>query len=116
LLFIVNGKMFPAGTLPSGEATNDPNDRGSIGDWICRGTETGAVDPVSFITQYHLMADGAGVISEGPARPSIPEAHFAVVGGLGSLIGASGDMSAMIIGTNVTGCPNLRFTIRLEKK
>src|SRR5262245_41806214 len=114
--FIVNGKMFPARTLPAGTATNDPNDRGSIGDWTCRGTETGAADPVAFITQYHLLTDGAGLVSEGPARPNIPEAHFAVVGGLGSLSGSSGDMSATIIGTNITGCPNLRFTIRLEKK
>lgn len=35
-LFIISGKIFPAGTLPSGNATNDPTQPGSIGDWTCR--------------------------------------------------------------------------------
>jgi hypothetical protein len=83
--FIVNGKIFPAGTLPAGPATNDPNDPGSIGDWICRGTLTGATDPVAFITQYHLLNNG-GLVSEGPTGE--PEGHAAVVGGLGSFSGA----------------------------
>ena len=31
--FIINGKIFPAGTLPPGTQSNDPNDPGSIGTW-----------------------------------------------------------------------------------
>src|SRR5690348_3313744 len=38
-LFIISGKIFPAGTLPSGDATNDPTQPGSIGDWTCRGQQ-----------------------------------------------------------------------------
>src|SRR5437899_12346958 len=47
--FLVNGKIFPAGTLPSGTATNDPtepvNGVSSIGDWSCRGQVAGAFPP-----------------------------------------------------------------------
>ena len=35
--FIVNGKIFPGRTLPSGAASNSPSQPGSIGDWICKG-------------------------------------------------------------------------------
>lgn len=39
-VFIVNGKIFPARTLPSGSATNDPaqsvNGVAPIGNWMCR--------------------------------------------------------------------------------
>jgi hypothetical protein len=40
---------------------------------------------------------------------------LAVIGGMGSFSGASGDMSALAVGTNITGCPNIRFTIKLKK-
>src|SRR5439155_20984087 len=73
--FIVNGKIFPPGTLPTGTAANDPNDPGSIGDWICRGTNTGVDDPGAFVTQYHLLANGRGLVSEGAAR--VPEGQAA---------------------------------------
>src|SRR2546427_11052273 len=47
--FIVNGKIFPAGTLPAGTATNDPtqpvNGVASIGNWICRGQVAGIFPP-----------------------------------------------------------------------
>lgn len=112
--FIVNGKVFPAGTLPAGTASNDPNDPGSIGDWICRGTLTGAEEPIAFVTQYHLLAGGAGVVSDGTAGEL--GGRLAVVGGFGSFSGAAGDMTAVPIGTNITGCPNIRFTINLKKQ
>src|SRR5262245_35611244 len=35
--FLTKGKIFPGGTLLPGAQTNDPNDSGSIGDWVCRG-------------------------------------------------------------------------------
>ena len=40
---------------------------------------------------------------------------MAVVGGMGSLAGASGQMEVNIIGENSTGCPNVRVTIVLQK-
>src|SRR5437899_8339824 len=39
--FMIQGRIFPAGALPSGTASNDPtqsvNGVASIGDWLCRG-------------------------------------------------------------------------------
>ena len=112
--FIVNGKVFPAGTLPEGTASNDPNDPGSIGDWICRGTLTGAEEPIAFVTQHHLLADGSGLVSEGTAGEMGGRA--ALVGGIGSFSGSAGDVTAQTIGTNITDCPNIRFTFKLKKQ
>ena len=36
--YILSAKVFPAGTLPSGPQTNDPNAPGSIGTFVTRGT------------------------------------------------------------------------------
>jgi hypothetical protein len=120
--FIVNGKIFPAGALPTGEATNDPNDSGSIGDWICRGADTGAfaagsaTDPLAFVTQYHILSNGY-LVSDGPTVSASETAvTAALIGGVGSFRGAKGEVSSEIIGTNKTGCPNIRFTIRLDKR
>lgn len=119
--FIVRGGIFPAGTLPEGAATNDPNAPGSIGNWTCRGTQAvsfadaiAGVQPAAFITQYHLLNDGRGLVSDGPTGE--PEGLFAVTGGLGSFSGAGGNLTATIIGTNATGCPNIRFAFNLTKQ
>jgi hypothetical protein len=42
---------------------------------------------------------------------------MAVVGGTGGFSGARGEISEVtIIGENITGCPNMRLTINLEKQ
>ncbi len=41
---------------------------------------------------------------------------MAVVGGMGRFSGASGELSDEIIGSNISGCPNLRLTIKLKKQ
>src|SRR5438132_3138646 len=70
--FIIQGKIFPAGTLPSGAATNDPTQPvhgiASIGDWICRGQVRGAypptiaasyaLTPMATNTQYFILNNG----------------------------------------------------------
>jgi len=38
--FIVDGKVFPGGTLHKGAGMGDPNQVGSIGTWICKGVFT----------------------------------------------------------------------------
>jgi len=119
--FIVNGKIYPADTLPTGTASNSPDDPGGIGTWICRGTFasswaeiiTGA-EPHGYNTQFHLFDDGRGVVSDGPeGGVGIVRA---VVGGMGLLAGASGEMSEVELGRNSTGAANLRFTITLKKQ
>ena len=117
--FIANGKIFPAGTIPNGAQLNDPDDSGSVGNWFQRGTmaATGAeiaagARPAFFATWYHFFPDGSGLVVEG-AHPEF--GPMAVVGGMGRLSGASGQLLDEIIGTNVTGCPNLRLTFHLKK-
>ena len=36
--FVTEGRIFPAGTIQGDGAGFDPNSRGHIGVWICRGT------------------------------------------------------------------------------
>ena len=117
--FIADGRIFPADTLLSGVQTNDPNDAGSIGTWVQRGTMAATIAeivagarPAFFATWYHFLNDGSSLVVEGPHPESGP---MAVVGGTGRFRGASGELSDEIIGWNTTGCPNLRLTIRLVK-
>jgi hypothetical protein len=117
--FIADGRIFPGGTLPSGDQANDPNDPGSIGRWVQRGTMAATLAeivagarPAFFATWYHFLDEGAVLVAEGPHPESGP---MAVVGGAGRFGGASGELSDEIIGWNATGCPNLRLTIRLIK-
>jgi hypothetical protein len=118
--FILNGKIFPAGTLRPG---NDPNDPGSIGTYVSRGTSTATLaehlaNPESigvFSTDYYLLNDGRALMSEGWFKPS-GVGRAAVTGGMGAFSGASGEVSGVDISTNSTGCPNTRFTFKLKKQ
>lgn len=126
--FIIQGKIFPAGTLPSGTATNDPTQPvhgvASIGNWVCRGQNSFPFPPAiapaysstpfAFNTQYFILNDGRALTAEGyDVLPS--GERLSVTGGIASFRGASGDIEEGPIGTNATGCPNFRATIHLKK-
>jgi hypothetical protein len=117
--FIANGTIFPGDTLAPGSHNTDPSEPGGIGDWVERGTTAatlseiaGGVRPAFFATWFHLLADGSAIVADGAHPESGP---MAIVGGRGAFNGAAGELSDEIIGTNSTGCPNLRVTIRLKK-
>ena len=126
-MFIINGKIFPAGTLPSGDASNDPiqpvDGVSSIGDWSCRGQQAGLSEllpdiapaysstPFAWSTQYFLLKGGA-LTAEGYATPT--GELMSVTGGIRRFSGASGYIVEAPFGTNVTGCPNFRATFRLQ--
>ena len=124
-VFIINGKIFPAGTLPSGDASNDPtppvNGVSSIGDWSCRGQQAGefppdiapaySSTPFAWNTQYFLLKGGA-LTAEGYATPT--GELLSVTGGIRRFSGASGYIVEAPFGTNATGCPNFRATFRLR--
>lgn len=120
--FSVRGKMFPANTLPTGMGTNDPNDPGSVGRWFCLGTAArsfaeiigGEPQPHFFYNQYFLLDNGSSLTSSGPTGDG--DIVAAITGGTGALSGANGDLTATEVGTNVTGCPNIRFSFRLKKQ
>src|SRR6266849_2076367 len=82
--FMIQGKIFPPGTLPSGTATNDPtlpvHGIASIGDWICRGQVQGTYPPAiapaynstpfALNTQYFILKDGRALTAEGYDLPA----------------------------------------------
>jgi len=125
--FIVSGKIFPAGTLPSGTATNDPtqpvNGVSPIGDWTCRGQSAGVFPPTlapayssspfAWNTQYFVLKNGS-ITSEGYALPT--GELLSITGGIRGFSGASGYLTETPFGTNVSGCPNFRARFRLQSR
>lgn len=126
--WIISGKIFPAGTLPAGTATNDPTlpVRGiaPIGDWTCRG-QSGlpfpsavaaaySASPPAFNTQYFVFNNGRALTVEGYALPGFTGERLSVTGGIRGFAGAAGDVEEAPFGTNVTGCPNFRAKISIQ--
>jgi hypothetical protein len=132
-IFIINGKLFPAGTLAAGTASNDPilpvNGVAPIGDWLVRGHHALPLPVPDNIAQWYRSAPGdfgtAYFIMDGGRTALIAESYaflvagdpslaFSVVtGGIGRFRGAAGDAEGPPIGTNATGCPNFRTTFKL---
>jgi hypothetical protein len=123
--FIVNGKIFPGGTLPSGNAANDPAHSGSLGDWICRGILTsdladqlsGAAKVGFDTTQMFVFgSDNRAIWTEGleaALGAAGVETHRIILGGTGEFGSASGEVLQESLGTNMTGAPNIRLTFTL---
>jgi hypothetical protein len=131
--FIISGKIFPAGTLPSGIATNDPtlpvNGVAPIGVWTCRGqnafplpaaiASAYSASPFAYFDWHFVLNDGRGL---NVAGYPITETHsiLSVTGGIGSFSGASGQVEALnlsqgaTVGTNATGCPNFRVKFTFQ--
>lgn len=126
-----SGKIFPAGTLPSGTAANEPTQPvkgiAPIGDWTTRGQIAFPFPPVVaqyynstptfFANQYYLLGDGRTALTvDGYAYfqgPTPVRALFSITGGIGEFKGAAGDLQGTTLGTNATGCPNFRATFNL---
>ena len=119
--FIVAGTIYPGGTIPSGEGVFSPDNPGSIGKWICRGVWMVSSDqlaagasPAFDTSQIYLVPDDSKqLFSEGLEGPQ-PTLR-AVTGGTGSVMGAAGQVRQELLGTNVTGLFNFRFTFRLVR-
>jgi hypothetical protein len=126
--FIVEGKIYPAGTLPVGGTLLSPGPfnpdttPGSIGKWVMRGTFNadfaeimGGAEPAVFGAQYFLFNDGRSLISDGPHAGSRPQLRV-LTGGGGAFSGASGDVQEVLLGTNITGLFNQRFTFKIKRQ
>jgi len=124
--FIVNGKIFPAGTLPTGTAGNNPNQAGSIGDWICKGfltadlsAQLSGASKVGFNTTQMFLFNGdtQAIWTEG-LEGSLGQAgvqtNRIVLGGTGLFHGSSGTALQESLGTNSTGAPNIRLHFRIK--
>ncbi len=126
--FIINGKIFPAGTLPLGSATNDPTlpvkGVAPIGTWTCRGQNSFpfpaaqaaayAASPFAYFDWHFVLNNGLLLNGAGYPNATGTASTLSVTGGSGSFSGAAGVIQAEEFGTNATGCPNFRarFTFR----
>lgn len=123
--FIVQGKIYPAGTIPPGGTVENPGffnpdtAPGSIGTWICRGTFNSDIGdilagahPHLYSTQLHLFHNGS-LVHEGP-EGGAPEIR-ALTGGTGFFSGASGEVLEEPIGVNSTGLFNIRHTFKIKR-
>jgi hypothetical protein len=120
--FILDGKIFPAGTIPAGDSDFGPDTPGGIGKFYCRGTflynfeeiAAGAA-PIVNSTQHLELTGGSGLVTEG-LEGNVPTAVRAVIGGFGDFAGASGQLRMEVLGANPTHENNWRFTFTLKKK
>lgn len=121
--FILGGTIYPAGTLPSGVANNDPNAPGGIGKILCRGTylgsSTDAANGATILTDttelYLLSDDSRELIADG-RTPNAAGATVerVVLGGTGKFKNAVGQIHEEDLGTNATTFCNIRVTFHLK--
>ena|ERR1051325_76066 len=119
---IVNGFIFPAGTIPEGDNGFDLDVPQSMGNWVCVNSRGALPAPRNAaVTYYFAMPDleTAGLITQGfnahRFPGSIPVAH-AIVGGTGVFSGETGEVIEEVIGKNKTGAFNLRYYIKIKKQ
>jgi hypothetical protein len=119
--FVTEGRIFPGGTIQGDGASFDPNGRGHIGIWICRGTHLVAA---SEIPAAPLWVDTAQLFVLGRqgreqlASEGVEGAGTItriVTGGAGNYAGYVGEQRQTFLGFNPTGGVNLRVTFILRK-
>ncbi|HWW83946.1 MAG TPA: hypothetical protein VNZ26_10115 [Vicinamibacterales bacterium] len=126
--FIVYGKIFPGGTIPSGVTPFDPSGPGSIGDWICRGVfladfadiASGTASLAFDTTQmFELSTDRNAVFTEGFEGNVGVTTHRTLTGGTGRFRGITGTVKQETIGVNRNGAADglfdLRFTFMVDE-
>ena len=118
---IVNGFIFPGGTIPPGDNGFDLDAAEKVGDWVCVNSRGALPAPRNAaVTYYFAMPDleRAGLITAGfnahRFPGSIPVAH-AIIGGTGVFSGETGQVIEEVIGKNKTGAFNLRYYIQIKK-
>jgi hypothetical protein len=124
--FIVNGKIYPAGTIPPGGTPDSPGPfdpataPGSIGTFVCRGTFfyditeilTLGREPHVYTTQHFEFDNGNVLVAEGPEGG---RQLRAIIGGMRGFSGASGEAIEDPLGVNMSGLFNYRFTFKIKK-
>ncbi len=121
--FVLNGSIYPAGTIPSGgtrstPSTFGPDHPGSIGTWMCRGTFLASGSELKSekiqrsTTQYFLFSDKSRLFTEGFEGAVLT--NRVVLGGIKTYAGARGVATMERIGINATGSYNLRIVFTLQ--
>jgi hypothetical protein len=129
--FIVNGKIYPGGTIPSGVTAFDPDTApGSIGTWVCRGVfladfadifVNGSAALAFDTTQIFLLpTDANALFTEGFEGNLGVTTHRAVIGGTGRYRHVTGTLKQQTIGVNRNGAADglfdLRFTFTITSE
>src|SRR5439155_14947031 len=115
--FIINGKIYPGGTLPAGDGLDIDTLTGSIGTWLTRGTFNvdlsqilAGAHPALSSTQYYLFSPTGALEGEDALFSEGPEAgattHRVVLGGTGRYRGVIGEVQQESLGMNSTGFEN----------
>ena len=126
--FIVNGKIYPGGTIPSGVTDFNPDTApGSIGTWVCRGVfladfaeiVNGSAALAFDTTQIFLLStDKNALFTEGFEGNLGVTTHRAVTGGTGQYRRVTGTLKQETIGVNRNGAADglfdLRFTFTVK--
>ncbi|HZR17777.1 MAG TPA: hypothetical protein VFE51_10655 [Verrucomicrobiae bacterium] len=117
--FIVNGKIYPGGTIQPGNGFNI-NTPGMIGTWVCRGAFNfnDASVPAQSSTQSYLF-DPSGSLAVNDSLASVGEeggvtTHRVVSGGTGVYRGVIGEVQQEVLGVNSSGLFNFRFTFKVR--
>jgi hypothetical protein len=117
---VIDGTIYPRGTLPSGIADNDPNAPGGIGKIRCRALVlvplTDLTTPAAtFVSElYSLPDDNQTILVDGPGANLYATVERAVLGGTRLFDGVSGQLSETNLGLNKSGACNLRVTFKLR--
>jgi hypothetical protein len=119
--FIVDGTVFPGGTLHKGNSMGDPNQNGGIGTWSCKGfftSDLGTAD-IGFDTTQRFEFDGDDQIWTEGLEAGLGKqgviTHRTILGGTGRFKGAEGEVTQEALGTNIGGTPNIRLTFKILK-
>jgi hypothetical protein len=119
--FVTEGRILPAGTIDGDGAGFDPNSRGHIGVWICRGTHLVAASEipaaplwVDTAQLYVLGRQGKEQIATEGVEGAGTVTRI-VTGGAGNYAGYVGEQRQTFLGFNATGGVNLRVTFILRK-
>jgi hypothetical protein len=121
--FVLNGKIYPGGTIPEGGTRSQPSSfgpdqGGSIGTWFCRGSFLVGSEKFDHekiqraTTHYFALNDKNRLVTEGFEGSS--DTTRVVLGGVGQYYNSHGLVSMERIGINATGAYNMRFTFNLE--
>jgi hypothetical protein len=130
--FFVEGRIFPAGTLPDGASNFNPLSPGAIGIWLCRGwfINTSAREmPMVVSTQefvFGMFSPSNAAIADQLVSSGLEggpvDTIRSIIGGTGRYSHARGDVFQAVIGTNATNynaplgvpAPNLRFSFTFQ--
>jgi len=119
--FVLNGKIFPGGTIPPGDGTFSPDAAGSIGTFICRGTSlfsdaeiAAGAAPFVATTQTWVLDKGNTLVTDG-LEGNVSPIQRAVTGGTHEFRGASGVVTLKLLGFNATGFEDYRATFHLKR-